>query len=181
MPSTAPVTRIADWATTQRNLTIFRSISVAVPTVYAFQSVVAVSVSAGTFLLLITLAVGVPTAYDEYGPRCDQSWQAIIWTLVACVVVTIEFSGLVLIGTEYLSLSPRDASTLETSPGSRSDTGSSNLFERIFPAPVSVATNARAGIIVTNASVRGGNRGSHWCDRVRHLWLAVRRNRWVIL
>lgn len=58
----------------------------------------------------MTLAVGVPTAYDEYWPHYKQTWKAITWGLVACLVVIIEFVGLYLIGTDYISLSPSYAS-----------------------------------------------------------------------
>ncbi|MFA9516904.1 hypothetical protein ACERIT_06760 [Halopenitus sp. H-Gu1] len=110
MPSTNTVSRIYNWATTQRNLTIFVAILIAVPTAYAFQSMVSGGGSAGDFLLLMTLAVGVPTAYDEYWPRYTQTWKAIAWVLTACLVVTIEFVGLYLVGTEYVGVSPFYAS-----------------------------------------------------------------------
>lgn len=53
----------------------------------------------------------MPTAYDEYWTQYDQTWKAIVWILVACLVVTIEFVGLYIVGTEYVSLSPLYAST----------------------------------------------------------------------
>jgi len=111
MPSTSTVTRIYNWATTQRNLTIFVAILVAVPTAYGFQSIVSGGGSSGEFLLLMTLAVGVPTAYDEFWPRYNQTWKAIAWVLAACFVVAVEFVSLYFIGTEYVSLSPFYAST----------------------------------------------------------------------
>jgi hypothetical protein len=110
MPSTSFGSRVTNWATSQRNLTIFVSIFAAFPLSYAFQSIVSENASAGSFLLLVTLAVGVPTAYDEYWPQYDQTWKAIGWILIACVVVTIEFSGLYIVGTEYLDLTPLYAS-----------------------------------------------------------------------
>jgi hypothetical protein len=110
MPSTSVVSRVTNWATSQRNLTIFVSIFAALPLSYAFQSIVSGSASAGSFLLLVTLAVGVPTAYDEYWPQYDQTWKAIGWILLACVVVTIEFVGLYIVGTEYINLTPLYAS-----------------------------------------------------------------------
>ena len=93
-------------ATTQRNLTIFASILVAVPTAFVFQAHVAGGEFAANFLLLMTLAVGVPSAYDEYWPQYEQTWNAIAWVLVAAVVATVEFTGLYLLGTEFVSLSP---------------------------------------------------------------------------
>ena len=111
MPSTSVVSRVTNWATSQRNLTIFVSIFAAFPLSYAFQSIVSERAAAGSFLLLVTLAVGVPTAYDEYWPQYDQTWKAIGWILIACVVVTIEFIGLYIVGTEYINLTPLYAST----------------------------------------------------------------------
>jgi hypothetical protein len=111
MPSTNFVSRMTAWVTCQRNLTIFVSILAAFPLSYAFQSIASESASAGSFLLLVTLAVGVPTAYDEYWPHYDQTSKALIWILGACLVVTIEFGGLYIVGTEYVSLTPRFAST----------------------------------------------------------------------
>ncbi|GAB6862634.1 hypothetical protein ACFR97_16040 [Haloplanus litoreus] len=102
---------MTNWATSQRNLTIFVSIFAAFPLSYAFQSIVSENASAGSFLLLVTLAVGVPTAYDEYWPQYDQTWKAIGWILLACVIVTIEFSSLYIVGTEYAGLTPLYAST----------------------------------------------------------------------
>jgi len=110
MPSTSTVNRTYNWTTTQRNLTIFMAILVAVPTTYGFQSMVSGGGSAGDFLLLMTLAVGVPTAYDEYWPQYNQTWKAIAWVLAACFLVTIEFVGLYLIGTDYVGFSPFYAS-----------------------------------------------------------------------
>ena len=110
MPSTSVVSRVTNWATSQRNLTIFVSIFAAFPLSYAFQSIGSESASAGSFLLLVTLAVGVPTAYDEYWPQYDQMWKAIGWILIACIVVTIEFISLYIVGTEYINLTPLYAS-----------------------------------------------------------------------
>lgn len=93
-------------ATSQRNVTIYTAIAVALPTAYAFQSTVGASELSGDFLLLMTLAVGVPTAYDEYWPRYDRTWKAVAWVLVACAVATAEFVGLYLLATAVLGLSP---------------------------------------------------------------------------
>jgi len=95
---------------TQRNLTIFTAILIAVPTAYAYHSMVGGNGQSGDFLLLMTLAVGVPTAYDEYWPRYEQTWKAIAWVLVACAIATIEFIGLYTAGAELADLSPFVAS-----------------------------------------------------------------------
>jgi hypothetical protein len=52
----------------------------------------------------------VPTVYDEYWPHYDQTWKAITWVIVACIVATIEFGSLYIVGTEYVSLPPLYAS-----------------------------------------------------------------------
>lgn len=111
MPSTSLVSRITNWTTSQRNLTIFVSILAAFPLSYAFQSIVSESASTGSFLLLVTLAVGVPTAYDEYWLHYEHTWQAIGWILLACLVVAIEFVGFYVVGTVYVDLPPIYAST----------------------------------------------------------------------
>ncbi|MFB6146196.1 MAG: hypothetical protein ABEJ08_00730 [Halobacteriaceae archaeon] len=107
MPSTSESLTLPGWMTTQRNLTIFVAILVAVPIAYGFRMAVGGTDSGSTFLLLMTLAVGVPTAYDEYWPHYDQTSDAVVWVVTACLVVTTEFTGLYLLGTELGDLSPR--------------------------------------------------------------------------
>ncbi|MFB6171225.1 MAG: hypothetical protein ABEJ23_01740 [Haloarculaceae archaeon] len=103
MPSTSASTRLRDRVATQRNVTIVVAILVAVPTAYAVQSTV--GSDAGGFLLLVTLAVGVPTAYDEYWPAYDRTWLAVAWVLAACAVAAVTFTALSLVGTA-VGLSP---------------------------------------------------------------------------
>jgi hypothetical protein len=67
--------------TTQRNLTVFTAI-----------------------------LVGVPTAYDEYWSKYDRARTAVVWTVTACVVATVEFTGFYLLGVELLDLAPLFAS-----------------------------------------------------------------------
>lgn len=106
MASADMTSTVYRWATTQRNLTIFVSILIAIPMVYVFQSQIIESEFAASFFLLATLAVGVPSAYDEYWPQYSQTWKAIVWVLVAAVIATIEFTGLYLLGIEFVDLSP---------------------------------------------------------------------------
>lgn len=106
MPSNSTSSRVPNWMTTQRNLTILVAILVAVPIAYGFRVGVSGADFGGSFLLLMSLAVGVPTAYDEYWPKYDRSWTAVAWVVAACIVVTTEFTGLYLIGTELGNLSP---------------------------------------------------------------------------
>ncbi len=105
MPSTNIVTELSEWATTQRNLTIITSIIVAVPVASAFHLMTGSSSQAGGFLLLMTLAVGVPSAYDEYWPQYDRTWKAIAWVLIAATVVTVEFVSFYFLGSDVLKLS----------------------------------------------------------------------------
>lgn len=101
MPST-----IYEWATTQRNLTIFMSILIAVPAAFVIQTQVVEGELAASFFLLMILAVGVPSAYDGYWPQYDRTRKAIAWVLVAAAIATVEFASLYLLGTEFVSLSP---------------------------------------------------------------------------
>lgn len=110
MPSTSTRNGLAGRMATQRNLTILVAILVAVPAAYGFRTAFGGDGIGASFLLLMTLAVGVPTAYDDYWPQYDRAWLAVAWVLVACVVATAEFVGLYLLGTEVLGLSPLVAS-----------------------------------------------------------------------
>ena len=56
------------------------------------------------------ILVGVPTAYDEYWSKYDRARTAVVWTVTACVVATVEFTGFYLLGVELLDLSPLFAS-----------------------------------------------------------------------
>ncbi len=106
MPSTSSTSRFREWATSQRNLTIFTAILVALPAAYAFQATVGGRAMGGDFLLLVTLAVGVPTAYDNYWPAYDQTWTAVLWVLAACAVATGVYVGVFLLGTDVVGLAP---------------------------------------------------------------------------
>jgi len=106
MPSTNSSSNMPDWLTTQRNLTILVAILVAVPIAYGFRVMGSSADYEGSFLLLMTLAVGVPTAYDEYWPKYDKIWNAVAWVFAACIVATMEFISLYLVGTEFGDLSP---------------------------------------------------------------------------
>jgi hypothetical protein len=106
MPSHSDDTRTSLWdrATAQRNVAIYAAILVAVPTAYGFHTVF--DASGGDFLLLMTLAVGVPSVYNDNWPAYDRTWKAVAWVLVACAVATAAFAGLFLAGTDGLGLSP---------------------------------------------------------------------------
>ncbi|WP_424019659.1 hypothetical protein ACOZ4N_09355 [Halorientalis pallida] len=110
MPSHSTDGRSSLWdrATAQRNVAIYAAILVAVPAAYGFHTVF--DAGGGDFLLLMTLAVGVPTAYNDYWPAFDRTWKAVAWVLVACTVATAAFAGLFLAGTERLALSAFPAS-----------------------------------------------------------------------
>lgn len=104
MHAATTLRRFWRWFTTQRNLTIVTAIVLAVPVAYAFQ--VAFDSGSGDFLLLLLLAVGVPTAFDEHYAPFDHTSKAIGWVIGACAIVTAEFTGLYLVGTMVVGLSP---------------------------------------------------------------------------
>lgn len=97
MPSANSPSGIYRWATAQRQLTIFAGVAAALPTAYAFRS--AFGSGAGSFLLLVTLGVAVPTAYDEYWPAYERARAAVAWILAACVVATAAFVACYLVAT----------------------------------------------------------------------------------
>jgi hypothetical protein len=109
VPSNTVLARIRTWSTAQRNVTIFAAILVGVPTAYAFTRALDGG-GGGDFLLLVTLAVGVPTAYDEYWPRYDRTWKAVAWVVLACAVAAAEFTGVYLVLDDVVALSPVAAS-----------------------------------------------------------------------
>ncbi|WP_435183950.1 hypothetical protein [Halobellus sp. EA9] len=102
MPSTNSRSAIYRWATAQRQLTIFAGVAAALPAAYAFRS--AYGSGPGSFLLLVTLGVVVPTAYDEYWPAYDRAGAAVAWILVACAVAATAFVACYLVGTEAAGL-----------------------------------------------------------------------------
>ena len=103
MPSTSTNAGLGGRIATKRNLTIAAALLVGVPTASAFQ--VQFESQAGNFPLLMTLAVGVPTAYDGHWPQYEQTWKALAWILAACTVATVEFTGLYVTGTDVVGLS----------------------------------------------------------------------------
>jgi len=103
MTATSRLDSLRQRATTTRNVTIYVAILIAVPTAYAFH--VWSGTEGGDFLLLMMLAIGVPTAFDEYKTAVEDHWRAVAWVLGACLIVTIEYTGVYVIGTETLSLS----------------------------------------------------------------------------
>lgn len=105
MAATSTVATIRNWVRAQRQVTILTAILVAVPTTYAFQSAVDGDAFAGSFFLLMTLAVGVPSAYDDYWPHYDQTSKAVVWVLAACAVAAVEFTALYLAGTALIDIS----------------------------------------------------------------------------
>ncbi|AQL41897.1 hypothetical protein BV210_03835 [Halorientalis sp. IM1011] len=110
MPSSSTDTRSSLWdrATAQRNVVIYVAILVAVPTAYGFHTLV--DAAAGDFLLLMTLATGVPMTYNNYWPAYDRTWKAVGWVLVTCTLATGVFTGLYLAGTDLLAVAPFPAS-----------------------------------------------------------------------
>ncbi|WP_380676576.1 hypothetical protein [Salinigranum sp. GCM10025319] len=107
MPSSTVVTRLRDRLWTHRNLTIATAIVVGLLVTSGFS--VAFDPD-GSFLLLLTVGVVVPTLYDEYWPQYDQGWKAVGWIVGASVVASGAFVSLYWVGTELAGLSPLLAS-----------------------------------------------------------------------
>lgn len=61
---------------TQQNAVILTAICFAIPIAYGFH--IELGGSAGDFLLLMTLATGIPMAYDGYWPKYSKTWKAIV-------------------------------------------------------------------------------------------------------
>ena len=89
MPST--VSRLLARATTRRNVTIYVAILMGVLVAAGVERAVPAVDGPASFLLLVTLAVGVPTVYDECGPAHDRTAPAVAWVLAGCVVAAVEF------------------------------------------------------------------------------------------
>ncbi|WP_276258838.1 hypothetical protein [Haloglomus litoreum] len=94
MPST--ISRLRNWLTDQQQVATLVAVLVALAAGYAFEA--RFGVYAGSFLLLMLLGVGVPSAYEERWPRYDHAWQAVAWVLVACGLVVVAFVGSFLAG-----------------------------------------------------------------------------------
>ena len=106
MSSYDVMNRISTWLTSQRNIVIFVSILIAVPTAYGFQATIGQGEQATGFLLLMMLAVGVPTTYNDYWPSYDRTWKAVGWVLAASVLVVVQFGALYAIGTAVTGSTP---------------------------------------------------------------------------
>lgn len=92
---------------TQRNLTIAMAVFMALPITYAFAETFG---AAGAFLLLVTVGVGVPTAYDAYWPGYERTDTALAWIVLAAVVAAVEYTALFYGGVAVLDLDARLAS-----------------------------------------------------------------------
>lgn len=103
MPSSNVVTRLRDRLWTQRNLTITTAIVVGLLVTYGFSVAFGPD---GSFLLLLTVGVVVPTLYDEYWPPYDRAWKAVGWIVGASAVTSAAFVSLYWVGTELAGLSP---------------------------------------------------------------------------
>jgi len=108
MPFTHSIDALRERVTTRRNVTIYVAILVAVPVAYWFSTWT--PAETGDVLLLLLLAVGVPTGFDEYKSDVDGYWSAVAWVLGASLVVTAQFVGFYVVGVDVLSLSPFRAS-----------------------------------------------------------------------
>lgn len=88
----------------RRNATILAAILVAAPVGYAFFQTV--GGTAAGYLLTVTLGVGVPSAYDDYGPAEATVAAAVGWVLAASAVATVVFVGVYLAAVGQFGASP---------------------------------------------------------------------------
>ncbi|MFB6207392.1 MAG: hypothetical protein ABEJ05_12795 [Haloglomus sp.] len=96
MPSTR-MSRVWNWLTAKQQLVSLAAVLVALPASYAFRATF--GEYAGSFLLLVLLGVGVPSAREEYWPRSDRTRAAMAWALGACAATAAVFVGCYLVGT----------------------------------------------------------------------------------
>jgi hypothetical protein len=104
VPSTSHHSSLRDRLATRRNLTIATATAVAIPAAYLAHSQFAVDEA--NFLLLLAVAVGVPTAFDAYGPEFERAGATLLATVATCLAAAGTFVGIYLLGTQTLSLSP---------------------------------------------------------------------------
>lgn len=101
MPSTSKFDDIAGRATSPRNASIFTAILIGLPLALAFREVA--GYGPGSFLLLLAVAVGVPTALDQHR-EIESHRSAVSKTLVGSLAVAAVLSGLYAAGRVVLSL-----------------------------------------------------------------------------
>lgn len=102
MPSTSILDEFAGRATTARNVSIYTAILTSMPLAYGFR--VATGYGPGSFLVLVAIAVGVPTALDHRVTDHDSYETTVGRTVGLSMVVLVLFSALYVAGTTMLSL-----------------------------------------------------------------------------
>jgi hypothetical protein len=107
VPSSDVATRLRDRLWTKRTLTISTAIVVGLLVTYGFSVVFGPD---GSFLLLLTVGVVVPTLSDEYWSPYDRAWKAVGWVVGASAVASGVFVSLYWVGSELVGLSPLLAS-----------------------------------------------------------------------
>jgi hypothetical protein len=107
VPSSSFVTRLRDRLWTQRNLTITTAIVGGILVTYGFSVMFDPD---GSFLLLLTVGVVVPTLYDEYWSPYDQAWKAVGWIVGVSAVASGAFVSLYWVGSEVVRVSLRSSS-----------------------------------------------------------------------
>ena len=95
---------------TTENLTVVAAILLSLPLTYAASTVF--GYSDGAALLLLTIAVGVPRAYNEQWPAGESTLRAVGWVLGAGVLTTGAFAACYFAGTGLVSLSEAPASAV---------------------------------------------------------------------
>ena len=87
-------------ATTQRKLAVYTAVLVAIPVVYTIETTGTAQTEALP-VLLILLVIGVPEAYGKHWPQYERPRNTVAWTLVACLLVAMEFAGVYTILSGY--------------------------------------------------------------------------------
>jgi len=107
MPSTNTETPIRERIRAQRNVVVYAALLVALPITYGFSAVFGPD---GSFLLLLTVGVVVPTAYNERWPPYDRTWKAVGWIAVASTVAAVAFAAVFTLAVRLFSASALVAS-----------------------------------------------------------------------
>lgn len=104
MPSSGIHSSLRQRVLSTRNVTIATAIAVAIPASFAFHAQFPGDESG--FLLLFAVAVGVPSAFDAYGPNFERYWNCIFATLWMCAAVVLAYVGCFAAGIDIFDISP---------------------------------------------------------------------------
>lgn len=104
MPSSGTRSRLRRRATSTRIVSTVTAVAVALPAAYTFHGHFPGDQSG--LLLLVAVAVGIPSAFDEYGPAFERRRDCVFATLWVCSVVVVTYVGSFAAGIDTLGVSP---------------------------------------------------------------------------